>query len=173
MKYLFCGLLFITLFAACKKDNTANKSTSKVDIYMLKTFSINIDQTTNPATLSISNAVLADTPLVADKDIELYTQSSTSFKLTKNIKSIIQNYGPDKAFAVTVDNQPVYFGIFHPSYLSSIAFGLATIDPTIYTTDNEMSIRYATITGNTYLLQFDRRNDNRIINALETNGRLR
>jgi hypothetical protein len=173
MNYLSYCLLFITLFAACKKDSTAIKNASKVDIYLLKTFSINVDQTTTPSTLSLSNSILADTPLIADKDIELYTQLSTTFKFAKNIKSLIQNYGGDKAFAVTVDNQPVYFGIFHPAYLSSIAYGLATIDPIIYTTNNEISIQYATLTGNTYLLQFDRRNDDKIINALKTTGRVR
>ncbi len=173
MKYLLYSLLAITLFTACEKDNAVSKTGPKVEIYMLKSFSINVDQTTTPSTLSISNAVLADAPLVADEDIEFYTQSSTTFKLTKNIKSTIQNYGADKAFAVTVDNQPIYFGIFHPAHLSSIAFGLATIDPIIYTTENQMSIQYAMISGSSYLLQFDKRNDDRLISALRVTGRVR
>ncbi len=105
MRHIIYYCLTLTLFLGCKKE-----SPSKVDIYMLKSFTVNVDQTTSPATVSISNAVLADTPLVTDKEIEFYKKSTTTFKLRKNIKPIIQNYGADKAFAVSVNNQPVYFG---------------------------------------------------------------
>lgn len=173
MKYLLYSLLSVTLFTACKKDNAAGKTGSKVDIYMLKSFTIDVDQAVNPSTLSISNAVLADSPLVADKDIAFYLPSSSTFGLAKDLKSTIKDYDADQAFAVTVDKAPVYFGIFHPSYLNSIFFGLATIDPTTYTTANELSIQYATIAGNVSLLQFDKRNDTKIINALRMTGRVK
>lgn len=139
---------------------------------MLKSFRVNVDRTTNPATISISNAVLSDTPLVADNDIEFYIKYTTTFKLKKALKTIIQNYGPDKSFAVTVDKQPIYFGTFHPAYLSSIVFGVATIDPILFS-DNELKIQFATITGNSYLLQFDKRNNSEIINSLNSIGRAR
>ncbi len=139
---------------------------------MPKSFTVNVDQTTSPATVSISNAVLADTPLVTDKEIEFYKKSTTTFKLRKNIKPIIQNYGADKAFAVSVNNQPVYFGQFHPAYLSSIAFGLATIDPILFS-DNALKIQFPTVDGNSYLLQLNKRNDSRIINTLKATGRVR
>ena len=139
---------------------------------MLTSFTANVDRTTNPATISIVNAALADTPLVADNDIESYTKLTTTFKLKKDIKSIIQNYGADKAFAVTVNKQPVYFGIFHPAYLSSIAFGVASIDPILFI-DNELKIQFATIEGNNYLLQPDKRNDSQITNTLRATGRVR
>lgn len=155
------------LFLSCKKE-----STSKVDIYMLKSFTVDVDRTTNPVTLSISNAVLADTPLFEDNDIEFYKKSTTTFKLKKDIKPIIQNYGADKAFAITVNNQPIYFGLFYPGYLSSIAYGVATIDPLFYW-DNELKIHFATIDGNAYLLQLDKRNDSRITNPLKETGRVR
>ena len=92
--------------------------------------------------------------------------------MKKDIKSAIQNYGADKAFAVTVDGQTVYYGIFHPSYLSSIRFGVATIDPTL-SNANRLPIRYATIDGNDDLKKLDQRNDSRIIDALKATGRLR
>lgn len=139
---------------------------------MLKSFTVNIDQTTNPATVLISNAVLADKPLLADKDIVFYTKATTTFKLKTGFKSIIQNYGVDKAFAVTVDNQPVYFGIFYPAYLSSIAFGVATIDPILFN-DKELEIKFASIVGNSYLPQLDNRNNSQIINTLKETGRVR
>lgn len=167
MRHIFFYCLTLTVLWGCKKETN-----SKVEIYMLKSFTATIDRTTNLATVSILNAVLADTPFIADADIEFYTKSTTTFKLKKDIKSIIKNYGADKAFAVTVNNHAVYFGVFHPAYLSSIAFGVATIDPILFS-DNELKIQFATIDGNSYLLQLDKRNDSRITNSLKASRRLR
>ena len=167
MRHIFYYCLILAMFLGCKKETN-----SKVDVYLLKSFTTTIDRTTNPATVSISNAVLADTPLVANTDIEYYTKSTTTFKLKKDIKSIIKDYGADKAFAVAVNNEAIYFGAFHPAYLSSIAFGFATIDPILFS-DNELKIQFATIDGNSYLLQLDKRNDSRITNSLKASGRLR
>ncbi|HEX8356975.1 MAG TPA: hypothetical protein VF610_06180 [Segetibacter sp.] len=153
--------LFVLL--SCKKE-----SASKVDIYMLKSFTTSINRTTSPGAISISNAILADTTLVADSEIESYTQSTTTFKLRKDISSIIRNYSTNKAFAVTVDNKPVYYGLFHPGYLSSITFGLATIDPL----NQQLRINF-TSNGSSDMLRLDKRNDSRIINSLRKSQRLK
>jgi hypothetical protein len=155
----------LTLFVllSCKKE-----SASKVDIYMLKSFTTSINRTTSPGAISISNAILADTALVADSEIESYTQSTTTFKLRKDISSIIRNYSTNKAFAVTVDNKPVYYGLFHPGYLSSITFGLATIDPL----NQQLRINF-TSNGSSDMLRLDKRNDSRIINSLRKSRRLK
>jgi len=167
MQRIFSYCLAFVLFVSCKKEHA-----SKVDIYMLKSFTVNVNQTTSPAALTISDAVLADTPLVADRDIEFYAKSTTTFKLRKDVKSVIMNYGADKAFVVTVDKHPVYFGKFHPAYLNSITFGVATIDPILYS-NNELQIQFATVEGNPDLQQLDKRNDNLITNSLAASGRLR
>ncbi|MCW3106797.1 MAG: hypothetical protein JWQ09_1303 [Segetibacter sp.] len=167
MRRFFYFCLTLTVLLSCKKEND-----SKVDIYMLKSFTVNVDQTTTPAILSISNAILADAPFVTDKDIAFYTKSTATFKLKKDIKSIIQHYGPDKAFAVTINNRPVYFGKFHPAYLSSITFGVATIDP-IPLNERELRIQFATLEGDARLLQLDKRNESEIINTLKATNRIR
>ena len=135
---------------------------------MLKSFTTSINRTTSPGAISISNAILADTTLVADSEIESYTQSTTTFKLRKDISSIIRNYSTNKAFAVTVDNKPVYYGLFHPGYLSSITFGLATIDPL----NQQLRINF-TSNGSSDMLRLDKRNDSRIINSLRKSQRLK
>jgi hypothetical protein len=167
MKQIFIYCLTIFLVVSCKKEHG-----SKVDIYLLKSFTSGVDQSTTPATVSITNAVLDDTPLVTDQDIQFYTKATTTFTLRKDIQTTIQNYGPDKAFVVTVDNQPVYYGKFHPLYLSSMAFGVATIAPSFYN-NSELKIDFTIIEGNSLLQQLDKRNDSRIINTLKATNRLR
>jgi hypothetical protein len=167
MQRIFYLLIAIVTLAGCNK-----KSGTKVEIYMLKSFSISEDLSTRPATLSIVNAVLADTPLVANHDISFYIKSSATFILKKDIKPIIQNYGPDKAFAVTVDNEPVYYGQVHPAYMSSIRFGIATFDP-VYLSKNQLKIEFAPTDGSTYWKELDKRNDSRLLGALKVTGRLR
>jgi len=168
MRQIFLYCLTLILFAGCKKEEHG----SRIDIYLLKSFTTTVDQSTMPATISITNAVLADTPLVSNQDIKAYSKATTTFVLGKDIRTIIQNYGPDKAFAVTVDNQPVYFGAFRPLYLNSITFGLATISPPILN-NNELQIDFTTMEGNSFLQQLDKRNDSRIINTLKATHRLR
>lgn len=158
------------MFAGCKKEQ--HGSASRIDIYLLKSFTTTVDQSTIPAIVSITNAVLEYKPLVADQDIQLYTKSTTTFTLRKDMRAIIQDYGTDKAFAVTVNNQPVYYGIFYPPYLSSLACGVATISP-ILPTKNELKIDFVLIEGNDFLQQLDKRNDSQIINALKETNRLR
>lgn len=168
--FIFCFVLFLA--SGCKKDGKSTGEGPKVEIYMLSSFSININQSTSPATVVISNAVLADQPLVADEDIEYYRRSTTSFKLRKDIKAIIKNYGPDKAFAVTINKQPVYYGKFHPLYLSSLTIGVATIDP-LFLKDNELTIGFTQISGSSVLQQLDKRNDAQLIDALRRTNRIR
>lgn len=158
------------MFISCKKGE--HGSGPRIDIYLLKSFTATVDQSTTPATISITNAVLNDTPLVSDQDIKVYVKATTTFVLRKDIQTIIQHYSADKAFAVTVDNQPVYYGRFHPFYLSSITFGLATILPMLLN-NNELQIDFPTTEGNSFLQQLDNRNDSRIINALKATNRLR
>jgi hypothetical protein len=168
MRQICLGVILLIVITGCKKEQEHG---SRVDIYLLKTFNLSIDTTKKPAVNVITNAILADIPLVADEDIKFYARENYTFTLRKDIQSIIQNYGPDKAFAVTVDNHPIYYGVFHPMYLSSLPYGVAMIIPLLYK-NNELRIDFVNLTG-TYVSQFDKRNDNRIIDALKATGRLR
>ena len=167
MRQIFIYCLTLILFVGCKKEHS-----SRVDIYLLKSFTSTVDQSTTPATVSITNAVLEDTPLVGDEDIRFYTKATATITLRKDIQSTIQNYGPDKGFAVTVDNQPIYYGRFHPIYLSSMTFGVATIVPLFYN-NNELKIDFINLEGNSFLQQLDKRNDSRILNTMKATNRLR
>lgn len=173
MRYLLFCVLAIILFAGCRKDNdSATDGTSRIDIYILESFNTTVDTSTNPFTISISNGILADQPLIENKEILFYTKSETTFKISKELHSVIGDYDSDKAFAITVDKEPVYFGKFHPGYLSSLILGVATIDP-ILSSDNELKIDFITLQGRPDLIKLDKRNDSRIIDALNASGRLR
>lgn len=167
MRQIFIYFLTLILFVGCKKEQS-----SRVDIYVLKSFTSTVDQSTTPATVSITNAVLEDTPLVGDKDVKFYTKATTTFTLKKDVQTAIQNYGPDKGFAVTVNSQPIYYGKFHPMYLSSMTYGVATIAPFLYI-NNELKIDFVNLEGNSFLQQLDKRNDSRILNTLKATNRLR
>jgi hypothetical protein len=121
----------------------------------------------------VSNAVLEDKPLVSNADIQYYQESSATFALTKNIKAIIKDFTPSQGFAITVNSRPVYYGVFHPGYMSSIAFGIATIDPIISTTETSLGVQYVGFNNDAYWLSFDKRNDAAIIDAFRNSGRLR
>lgn len=167
MRPLFLLGLALVLLVGCGKEKGG-----RVDIYMLRSFKLKADTSRMPSTHSITEAVLEGVPLVADGDILYYNKSTTTFKLAKDIKPVIKNYGPDRAFAVTVNGQPVYYGRFQPAWMSSVIYGIATIDPVLMA-DNELPIKFLHWDGNLTLQQLDRRNDSRIIDALKASGRIR
>jgi len=167
MKFLACFLLLV-IGISCDKDHSDNR----VEIYLLKSFSI-VSNATIPETVTITDAKLEKNPLVADNDIEYYKQSEWLFKLKKNIRPLIQDFSSDKGFAVMVNNHVVYYGIFHPAFLSSITFGLATIDPFTFITESSVTMQYANFNNNPQLTQLDKRNDPRLLEAMSASGRLR
>ena len=159
-------IVLATLFLGCTKEPG-----TRVAIYELKSFSKQTTVGTNPASIVITDAILADEPFVSDEDILFYTRSTTTFTLNKDINPIIRNYNGDKGFAVTVDGAPVYYGVFHPLILSSLTIGVATIDPLL--SRKELPIYFVLINGNDQLRLADKRNDSRILAAMQASGRLR
>ena len=165
MRFLFILGCCLVIFSGCKKERG-----NRVDIYLLKSFTTTTNTSTSPATMSISNAVLEETPLIKDEDILFYTKSTYTFSLKNNFPSTLYNFGADKGFAVAVDGEPVYFGKFQPGYLSYIPFGHALITPIL---PQELNITFPMISGSTDLVAMDKRNDELLLNTLKATGRLR
>jgi hypothetical protein len=163
-----CCLL---LFAACKKNSQSTKG--GVNLHLLTSFDVKIDTTTYPATYSIINPVADPVPFVSNSDIIAYGRNETTFYLKKNIKPLIKDFGGNKAFVVTVDGTPVYYGRFHPSYYSSIVFGIATIDPMIFPNEKSLRIDFAKMTAPAVTDPLDKRNDPLIIAWMAMSQRLR
>jgi hypothetical protein len=170
MKYLGMLLLLGIAGAGCNKNHDLSKN--KVEIYLLESFSTVLNPA-SPYTVSITNARLEKKPLVANGDIEYYKKAEYLFKLKKNIKPLIKDFSKDRGFAVTVNDETVYYGVFHPAFLSSLTFGVATIDPFALTTESSVTMQYLNYDNNVQLAELDKRNDPRILNALSATGRLR
>jgi len=170
MKYLGMLLLLGIIGAGCNKNHDLAKN--KVEIYLLESFS-RVSNPVSPYAISITDARLEKQPLVRNGDIDYYEQAQYLFKLKKNIKPLIKDFSGDRGFAVTVNNETVYYGVFHPAFLSSLTFGVATIDPFALTTESSVTMQYLNFDNNVQLAQLDKRNDPRILNALSATGRLR
>jgi hypothetical protein len=167
MKKIFLFSLLIIFLSGCKKGN--DSSSPQVDIYVLKSFSPGINKSTTPSSTTISDAVLG-AKIVTNSDILSYNQTTRTFKLKKNISGTIKDFGPDKAFAVTLNTKPIYYGTFHPGFMSSLRFGIATIDPIMVQT--ELQINYILDQKNPALEKLDKRNDPSILQAFNLSRRL-
>jgi hypothetical protein len=167
MPRLLCYLLLIALFTACGKNNNR----PRVDFFLLSSFDLVVDTTTNPAIHRISNPVLSDAPFIANNAIIAYSQANRTFRLNRDVSKFFDNLNRTNAFAVTVNNQPVYYGVFHASYLSSLIFGLPTLDP-LRTNSRELPVNYIFLTGSSDLSKLDKRNDNQLMQALKASRRI-
>jgi len=167
----FVVLIFLCFVGlpGCKKQSL---SANQIDIYELKSFTLKYD-TTQAGLQRIENPVLKDSPVLKNSEIQSYSLTQHTFKITVNANERFKNLNGSNGFAITVNNVPVYFGLFHPAYLSSMVLGVPTIDP-IMTTESAFQIDFV----NMHYLQgdisaLDKRNDDKIIKALKDSGRLR
>lgn len=165
MKKLLYSFCFLSLFA-CKKS--ANHT---VEIYLLKSFSVNTDTSTPFRLISIVDPVLETTPLIANSDIKSYTKATSTFSLNKDINDQLKGFGNNTGFAVVVDQKPVYYGRFHPLYMSSMTLGIATIDPIL--SGNSVPVSFITIDDQPAMKTMDKRNDAVLLNAFDATGRLK
>ncbi|HEV7329952.1 MAG TPA: hypothetical protein VGN63_02835 [Flavisolibacter sp.] len=166
MKQLLLFCLLLWFFTGCKKESNA-----KVEIYLLQSFTRSVDVSAGLAITRYSDVSLSATPLVANSDIVNYNPTKTTFYLRKDIGSALKDFGPDKAFAVTVNKQIIYMGEFRPAWLSSVVFGIATINPA-FVNGKQMPVDFIRIDNYPDLKNLDRRNDERLLNALLKTGRL-
>lgn len=169
VKQVILLLLLFLFFAGCKKQND---TTDKVEIYLLQTHTRLVDTSAAPAIIRYENISLSAVPLVADSDISGYSAVNTTFYLRKNPAPTVRDFGPDKAFAVTVNKAIIYVGEFRPAWLSSVVFGIATITPT-FISERQMKIDFIQLDNRPELKDLDRRNDKRLLDALLKSGRLR
>jgi hypothetical protein len=171
MRYIITSFIACLLLSGCSKDDAKDDSNVQVSVCVLKSLTVLPPDSTRRFRTEITNAVAEDEPLFTKTDITYYNQSTSAFKLNRDIRPLIKDFNASKGFVVVVNNEPVYYGLFHPGYLNSMTIALPVIDPILFF-DNELKIGFVTVTGQN-LEQYDKRNDPKLINALSAIGKLR
>jgi hypothetical protein len=153
------------LIFSCKKENAAPGKT--VEIYLLKSFEIiNGQCRVNPST-----AIVQDTAAIGNNDIQRYSISDHTFTLNFLTMQRVKAFRDFTPFAVTVDKQVVYYGIFKSSYSS------ASCDNSIIMSDNfsadnkiKMQLGYPGLLQGTTVE--DQRNNPKLIATLRSQGKI-
>ena len=166
MRLVLSLLAIFIITNSCNKKNIAGGNS--VEIYSLKT----VQFVPNKCQVDASRSTIEDIPLVTNQDIIEYAKTNYEFKLTDGGIQKLQTLKTRNAFAVTVDKQVIYYGIYMPDYLSSscdhsITMGLS------WSPDNKIRMRL----GYPGQLQSatidDKRNDPILLAALANQNKLR
>jgi hypothetical protein len=168
---LFLLVFAILTFSACEKNNPSISKDAVVEIYQIEFFST-IDKSCQ---IDERKVELAESPLVAYNDILSYDSINHTFELSDNGKErIIQlnlkvNGLP---FAVKANNTLIYTAYFWPGYSSSSCMWIVA-DPIYLYSSNLLPIRlgYPGLFPGAKIE--DKRNDPRIIEIFERDGKLR
>ena len=165
MRLVLLLLAFFIITNSCNKKNIAG---SVVEIYSLKT----VQFVTNKCQVDGSRSMIEDTPLVTNHDIVEYAKTNYEFKLTDEGIQKLQVLRARNAFAVTVDKQVIYYGIYMPDYLSSSCDHSITMGQ-IWSSDNKIIMRLGYPGQLQGVTIDDKRNDPTLLAALANQNKLR
>ena len=164
MRTLLFILVIVAVFSACKKSTVQGDS---VEIYLLKKF----QPVPGKCQVDAATAVLQDSAIVLDSDIITYSKSDYRFTLKFAAMQKIEALSDGTPFAVTVDKQVIYYGIFKPNFSSSFC-------------DQSITMAVDWLAGNSIVLSLsypgpssvttinDRRNNPKLIAMLQHQGKL-
>lgn len=117
-------------------------------------------------------STLQDSPVISNQDILEYSPADHQFKLTDAAIQEVRQFRDNMAFAVTVDRQVIYYGIFKPATSSSSCDHSVTMDLD-RGSRNKININMGYPTTLKAGLIPDQRNNEQLITALERQGKLR
>jgi hypothetical protein len=163
----FISTLIITLsLAACKKDKTT--AIKQVEIYLLESYQL----VPGKCQVDVSSSSLKNSALVTNDDILWYSGKKYEYDLTSNVIQKINALSGRTPFALTLDKEIIFIGVYMPPIMSS------TCDQSITMYVNTISNKAILNLGYPYGLQprssvIDQRNDPRLVNALFHQGKLR
>ncbi|MBL0355667.1 MAG: hypothetical protein IPP72_01725 [Chitinophagaceae bacterium] len=165
MRYLIFILLVSAVCFSCKKD-TAGKP---VEIYLLKTY----QTVTGKCQVNASTALLKDTAMIANNDILAYSPTLYQFKLSERALQKAKDLDDFTPFAVCVDKEVIYYGIFKSNFSSSSCDNSITMDAGWGGANNHitMNLGYPGTTEATVI--DDLRNDPVLITSLQQQGKLK
>jgi hypothetical protein len=160
-------LLFILTITAiclsCKKDK--RQAGEKVEIYLLKSYQV----VTGKCQIDASTSVLQDTAIVKNQEILEYFKANYQFAITANPIQKLRALNDGTPFAVAVDKQVIYYGIYKPSYSSSTCANSITMG---YVGTNNKITMYLGYAGADINID-DQRNNSKLIATFKNQGKLR
>jgi hypothetical protein len=164
MRFLLFILALLFTIASCKKDSVAGVS---VEMYLLKSYSL----VPGKCQVDAGSATLQTIPFIKNEDIIEYSRINYTYKLTDTSFQKINTVWSGQAFAVTVDKQVIFYGIFKPSISSSSCEHSVTMDFNSQT-DHTIILHLGYPNGSASGTS-DQRNNAKILNALRAQGKLR
>ncbi len=156
---------------SCKKNALLFDNKNQIEIYLLKSYNVELVSVGNTKVSIIKNPVPETTAALKNSDIISYNPADYTFRLEKSFPE--KFYTEKKAFVVMVNNQPVYYGYIWPLHYSSMAWGIPyTLG--IGGTNKKLTMYFNDWhENNTDLKAYDTRNNEPLIKALMATGRLR
>lgn len=163
----FSNLLLLMLllgFSSCQEEDCCLlPAGNRVDIVLLDHYVL------RPYSFSEIEAGLpAREPFVPYEEIRSYDPQRYTFELHPAALSRIRQITEPTAYAVMVDDQPIYMGFFWPSFISASCDCLR-FDPLATGDQLQVELGYASPRNLTHL---DRRNDERLLATLQKDGKL-
>ena len=162
------ALLMISIIAfcsSCKKEN--GKAGENVEIYLLQTY----QPIAGKCQVDPSRSSLDDGATITNADILQYSRATYQFKLSENAIQKVRAFHDYTPFAVTVDKDVIYFGIFKHGYSSSSCSQSITMQVD-WGAENKiyMGLGYPGLTQG--ITVDDQRNNSKLISSLEKQGKL-
>jgi competence protein ComGF len=172
MKLVILILSTLTVFSSCEKKSKVDKDEpsgkNEVAIYILKSSR----QVPGFCKVDPSTAVLSDTPLVKNNEIIEYFKSAREFRLTTEAQRRISMLRERTNFAVTVDKKVIYYGVNMPLTMSSTCPNSITMHINIPQQDRiVLQLGYPAQAADPGIA--DERNNEKLLNALESQNKLR
>jgi hypothetical protein len=167
----FYILFFIPLLIACKHDEQL-PSNQKVEFILLDSYETKLG---SKAILE-SSIILNDSSLIEYSDITAYDPETHRFFLTASANQALAKIGSEKlhgkAFALTINREPVYTGYFWAAFSSSIC-DWVNVDPLSFanTTFFEVKLGYPWYSPEMQIP--DNRNDQILLDILQQDGKLK
>lgn len=152
-------------------DGKSKESISGIEFFLIQDFST-IENTNGQ--IDENTIVLDEEPLIGYHDIIRYNTEEYAFTISDNGAGAIQKLEHSVRgvpFAVVADGELIYTGYFWPSY-SSVSCDWMVIDPMMISADHEMKVRAGYPGLPQGMTIPDRRNDERILQILRTDGKL-
>lgn len=164
-------LIFLLFSAGCEKYQYIRQTGYGLEFYYISDF-----QKINGTSKIINSTVkLSDSVIIHYDEIISYEPDSYTFTVSEYIADKLDDFRSNpihgKAFAVTINKQLIYTGYFWASYSSSMVDWI-TIDPLNYGGRNKLQVQlgYPGLILGDYIP--DNRNDRRILDFLEKDGKL-